>query len=317
MKVVHGSNALLTWTTSKSIILSRSAGKRKILNFTTGFGIVGSLTSPAIRNAENSALRVAADVDQRLESRISQISKQIDGNIATLNNGLETRILQVDGVIGKNLGEFDKNIENRLEQLDKALEENIEKIDSVLSSNIDRINVIVQDAIEEADRRIEARINQMDESLENRIGNIDIVATKATLSLESSMTRFVGIGCLMVFVTFLVWRLFVLTQTNWDEMASVGYKECFHTVLRLISPKIALQSVPAFIALLLIFAFFNFVPSQEKKRFKDLVIKHENSFQESYKRFDFRRARYHLSQPQTLYSSGQDDKKYQGMVVKK
>ena len=302
-------------------------------------GLIDAATKPTINSAENAGHRLIADIDGRMESRIAQMGDEVqeafrEGNrsmnerLSQLDRSMEQRIYQLDGVISKSLLEVDRISEARVQQLNRVAEAKIDQldgnlgmrikqIDQVMERRIKQIDVALGDAIAEVDERMEERINQLDEIAESRIGNADVVATKATLSFESAITRILGIACLMAFVSFLLWRIVVIGREHWEGILSEeGLKARFNKTWTLIGHRLFLQGAAGSVALFVIYVLFLYFPGSEQGRINTVATAHEDAFYESLASFDFRRARFHASQLQILVPNGKNGLRYRGLALK-
>ena len=186
-----------------------------------------------------------------------------------------------------------------------------------LEERIDQVDIILDDAIIEVDRITEERLTQFDEIAEQRIGNADIVATKASLSFEAAITRVIGIASVMAFITFLLWRMIVISRDNWEQITSVtGINNQAKKALNLIGPRLALQGFIGLIGVAIIYFAFEYFPGSQESRIEEVAIGHEIAYEKSLAAFDFRRARFHASQLQILKPDGEEGVRYRGLALK-
>lgn len=235
-------------------------------------GFLDSATSPTIRNAEASAHRIVADFDERSRERIKQMDSVLKTNIKDLNASLEQRIAQAD----------------------KAVKENIEKFDKVMKENVDRVSEVLAGSVADVDQMLSQRIDDLDRVTETRIGNLDVVATKATLTLEASLMRVVGIACVVVFAAFAAWRIYQ------EIVAAGGRSAGFRAIVMHSWKPLAVQLPVAIVALFVLYAVTMWFPGNAAQRSREFLATYRVALDNHIKVFDLTRARYMAAQLQAI-----------------
>lgn len=241
-------------------------------------GFLGAATSPTIRNAEDSAHRVIADFDEKTRARITQI----------------------DNVLEKRIDQLDANLERRIVQADQIAKDRIDQIDGVMGKNIDLVSDVLAGSVAQVDAVLSKRIEQLDQVAETRIGNIDVVATKATLTLEASLMRVVGIACVAAFAAFAAWRIYQEILVAGGRSAGIR-----NVVLNAWKP-LALQLPVAVVALVCLYAITMWLPGGSARRSTQFVAAYRTALENNIKAFDLTRARYMSAQLQAIYPTDSD-----------
>jgi hypothetical protein len=270
-------------------------------------GFLDSASAPAIQNLENAGHRLIQDADHRMSERIRQMEGAAGKTIADLDTRLENRILQIDGMAARRLDQLDRIAQGNIKVIDENLKKRIEQVDEVLGRRIDQVDGVIANSIERVDQVLAEKIQKIDELSEQRIGNLDLIATKASLSVESSLARFVGIACLVVFAACAVWRLYSVGFRNW--IVSQNVAEWF----RLSAWPLAWQVGGAAICMLLLWGVIWLIPSQPAKELAQLQKEHEAGLSSSFVSLDYRRASYHASQLRLIVPG---ESKYRGADLK-
>lgn len=282
------------WNPVKSIV----KGVKRVGEFVGGVvgapvgGFVGAATAPTIRNAEASAMRITADIDERMSNRLNQLDQVMANTIVKVDASMHDRILQLDAAA-----------KERIAQMDKVLQVRIEQVDEVLKARTDQIGEIVTTAVNDVDRSLKNRIEQLDQVAETRLGTLDVIASKTSLGLEQSFIRVVGAGCLLVFVTFLIWALYRRVVRYWQKQGTQGgVLIALGGVARSseLRKGILLETGVAALALLVLFIIVNRMPGSASQRQQELASVYQNAFDTAYVSFDLDRARFLAAQLQAI-----------------
>lgn len=244
-------------------------------------GFVGAATSPAIRNAEASGMRVTADLDDRMKARITQ----------------------VDGVMAARISQFDASMKDRILQIDDAAKERIKQVDGVLKDRTNQLNVVLTTSINDVDRSLKQRIEQLDQVAETRIGTLDVVASKASLSFEQSFIRVIGAGCILIFVSFVLWR--VSRKVTEYLGTHAGHLPLFSALggvakTKSLRKSLVLEVGVAALGLVVLYAIVYYMPGGARARQQQLAAVYVSAFDRAYTAFDLDRARFLAAQLQAI-----------------
>ena len=234
-------------------------------------GFIDSVTAPTILNAD------------RVKEIVSQANVAAEQRIAQLDEAFKNRLAQMDGILGKRIEQADMVMSNRIVQVDGVLASRIEQLDTTLAQ----------------------RLNQLDELAETRIGNIDVVATKAALTLEESLIRFLLVGCLMVFLSVAMWLIYQKSISLWPAVSAGpgSFSQKLRALIRQLWPQISGRVALTGAALLILYFAFSFLPGGPRSR-KQLIAKnHEEAMNRQLAMFNFKDAAYHASQIKALDST--------------
>jgi hypothetical protein len=287
----------------------------------------GGAAEGAAKELEPVLARTLADVDRRLvrhEARIGNIanqfvshtSREVGERLTQVDGIVEKRLLQVqlgaNEIIDLGLGKVDRIAEKRLEQVNKALADRIGQVDDVAAKTLDRVDVILQertadlgrtvlDVVDRADGAIAARIEQVDEVAGRRLGNVDVIATKQRLGLERSILRAAWLIGLVVFVVFVVRRLWTEFVNNEKEIQSTpaGRERTMRYVTVLGKPLMRHAAAAAVVAVAL-WALPSRLPMAAEQAERDLVSRHTHELEASFGQRDWTRVRFHASQLEFL-----------------
>lgn len=262
-------------------------------------GFVDSLTAPTVQNLEQSGRNLIADFDSKLEVRLGQLDAIQDKNIRLLNAGLADRITQIDGVLT-----------NQINALDAKIIANIDKIDGVLTQQTQQVSAVLSNSISDVDSLLNDKLDRFDEITERRLGNLDTIATKSVLTFEDSLTRLVGIACLLVFAAAAAWRIYVERARAVERLpASATPGEVTGVVTRAIWRQLVLAAV----VLLLLFVTFKKFPNGARAKADELVAFHEKALDRSLAIFDLAQATFHAAQ---LCAIDSTDARYRAAAIK-
>jgi hypothetical protein len=293
-----------------------------------------------------------ADVDRRAtrnEDHIAELATGLirKGNVAAeerldqVDRILEARLLQVkteaSDVVDDGLSRVDTLLENRLSQANVDAHDLVKQLgnetqDALASANVILRNRIrdlgteIDGALDKADNALAARIDQLDEVAGRRLGNVDVIASKQRIGLERTAVRLTILIGLVVFVVFVLRRLWDLYDTILEEeakelakpesarkarargaartkmfMAELGWPLLGHLTVMVIA-------VGASVLL------YDRLPFGAQKEAADLVALHEKALDTSLANFDFTRARFHASQLE--YLEPKDASRYQALAAK-
>lgn len=273
----------LAWNPFKSVVKT----VKKVGGFVGGVigapvgGFVGAATSPTIRNAEASAMRVTADLDDRMKARINQM----------------------DEAMGKRIAQMDASMRDRILQLDDAAKQRIVQVDEVLKNRTNQLNLVLTTAINDVDRSLKQRIEQLDQVAETRIGNLDVVASKASLSFEQSFIRVIGAGCVLVFVSVVIWRVSRKVTEYWAiHGGPVALANSLGGVAKTKNLRNTLfaEAGVAAAGLAVLYCVVYFMPGGARARQRELSAVYVSAFDRAYTSFDLDRARFLAAQLQAI-----------------
>jgi hypothetical protein len=301
-----------------------------------GGGFVESLTAPSIRKLRGAGKEVVGDAEEALKRRVDQAGGVASRLIAETNKGLaeqiarvdrsvEARILQVDvaanktidhafGRLDRSIGRVDKMARDRINQIAAKSNELIDhagkeaskllaEADEVMTRRIEDVRELVHTTILEADQVAEARIAQVDEMAGRRIKNLDVVATRLSLNAERALLRVAGLAAVVIFVAFVLWRLFVEAGTAWrtpvvGNIGTVGGRVTKAAAIA--SPRFFTQLAFAAVAGGALWLLAGHLPKDAESRAAAQVKFHVGAMDDAFAAYDFTMVKYHASQLEVL-----------------
>jgi hypothetical protein len=230
-----------------------------------GGGFIDSATSPTISHLEQSGQSLIASANKAVEERLNQFDAQA-----------KDRLGQMDGILKDRTLQLDASVSNRIVQIDTVFATRIQQIDQMLAN----------------------RIEQFDSAAERRIGNLDIVATKAALTLEETIIRALGLGCLMIFLSVAVWMAYKEGIRLWPSIKAqkLNFLSKWKAFLRELVPAIGPRLAISAIFLVGLWLAFAFLPGRVRDRAQLIAERHLKAMNTALAVFDFKEAYYHASQ---------------------
>jgi hypothetical protein len=304
--------------------------------------IGGGLAAGAAEKLAPVLSATVADVDRRAtrnEDHIATLATGLlyKGNVVAeerldqVDRILEARVLQVQtaasDVVDEGLGRVDTLVQNRLNQADLIAKGLVKQLDGVARDRLDQANDIlrarvsdlgreVDGALGKADTVLAARIDQVDEVAGRRLGNVDVIASKQRIGLEVTAVRLAVLIGLVVFVVFVLLRLWDGYKDAVSLAAAENKRSAARTwvfVKRMGAPLLGQLAVVGAAAGAL-FLLYRQLPMGAQREAAELTALHEKGLETSLARFDFTRARFHASQLE--YLSPKDASRYQAMAAK-
>jgi hypothetical protein len=163
------------------------------------------------------------------------------------------------------------------------------------------VKEIVNTAIEKVDEKVEARIEQLDQVAETRIASLDVIATKQGLSLEGGLLRIGSLIALVIFVAFVLWRMWVEISKSWDEAHRLDTRrDRVKRLLILSGRRFGLQLALAGAGALVFVSFAKRLPMPSEKRAEQQIAVEEKALEHSLQSFDFTKVKYHVAQLEIL-----------------
>lgn len=299
-------------------------------------GFVDSTLAPSIRNLRNAGREVVDDAEHALERRVDQAggvasrllaetNQDLADRVAQVDRSMEARILQVElaadkmidhafGRLDRSIGRVDKMARDRIDQLAARSKEVIDhagaeasqlldKADEIMTRRIEEVRELVRSTIREADQVAEARIAQIDEVAGRRIKNLDVVATRLSLNAERALLRVAGLAAVVIFIAFVLWRLFVEAGTAWrtpvvGNLGTIGGRVTKAAAIA--SPRFFTQLGFAAFAAIALWLLAEYMPKNAEKRAAAQTKFHEDAMGEALAAYDFAMVKYHASQLEVL-----------------
>ncbi|HEU4406390.1 MAG TPA: hypothetical protein VFS43_14080 [Polyangiaceae bacterium] len=291
------------------------------------------LAAGALEKVQPAMAATIADVDRRVtrhEDRIADIAsgvvRKVDAvaeqRLNQVDHILEARLLQatveasdladrafarVDGVVGR----VDLITARRVAELDQLTKATLAAANQAIEDRIADVGREVHGALDRTDEIIAARIDQVDELAGRRLGNLDVIASKQRIALEQTAVRVAVLVGLVAFVVFVLRRLWgtyqELTKDEPDAEPAPDPKRrrarrrarAWAFVKGLGAPFLGHVAVAAAAAGLL-FVLYDRLPLGAKTEAAELAGFHERELDDSLRRFEFTRARFHASQLEYL-----------------
>jgi hypothetical protein len=307
----------------------------------------GKLAAGALEKVQPVMAATIADVDRRAtrhEDRIADIAagvvRKADAaageRIAQVDHLMEARLLQatveasdladrafdrVDGVVSR----VDLISKRRVDDLDKLTKSALASANQAIEGHIAEVGREVNGALDRTDEIIAARIDQVDELAGRRLGNLDVIASKQRLALEQTAVRVAVLVGLVAFVVFVMRRLWGTYQEMTkgephgeaapaaERWRARGRARTWMFVKGLGAPFLGHVAVAAVAAGLLL-VLYDRLPLGAKGEAAALASFHERELEDSLRRFEFTRVRFHASQLE--YLAPENAAHYRAMAAK-
>jgi hypothetical protein len=337
------SAARAKWDPIKSAGRSLGDGAREALQ---------PMIATTIEDTFTGAHKLVADVDQRLGARVDQVGAlttkvvaQVDGSLANrigqIDHSLEKRILQLElstkAVADVALDRIDQITERRLKQagalgaglvkqLGAETQAALSRADTILKDRTDDLGRLMTGAIERTDQALAARIEQIDEAAGRRLANVDVIATKQRLALEQTLVRVGILLGLVVFVVFVLRRLWVeylaLTprprerdrDRDKDKSGERRHGRSAWEVTTALGKPLLRQVLAAGVAVAVLFGLYHRLPLGAAREARELMVRHQLALGESLRTLEYTRVRFHASQLELLLPA--DGARWRAMAEK-
>lgn len=291
--------------------------------------LAGSAAQGVVEKVQPAIAATLADVDRRIErheDRIGSIASKVDADagkrLEQVDHIVEARILQAkveaSDLTNQALGRVDQMVqradeisEKRVKELDQLTKSALAGANATIEARIADVGREVDRALERADGVIAARIEQVDELAGRRLGNLDVIASKQRIALEQTAVRVAVLVGLVVFIVFVMRRLWgayqEMTKDEPDRGPPLetrrwrarGRARTWMFVKGLGAPFIGHLAVAA-VASGLLFVLYDRLPLGAKNEAAELTHTHQRELEESLERFEFARVRFHASQLEYL-----------------
>jgi hypothetical protein len=267
--------------------------------------ILDGVVDKTVTNVNDKAKARLDQVDQILESRLLQVKVEANdvadhalGRVDTMAKGLESSLVK---------------------DLDDSAKKALDQADTILSKQVAALGDAVQSALGKADQVLAARIAQVDEVASRQLGNVDVIASKQRIALEQTAVRLAVLIGLIVFVVFVLRRLWGAYQELTDgepdgderELARAadgqgtppspgawnqrGPARTWMFAKGLGGPLLA-HLAAAGLAVGVLYVLYDRLPFGAQKESSALAQVHETQMRQSLLQLDFQQVRFHASQ---------------------
>jgi hypothetical protein len=251
------------------------------------------------RSLEGRIVQVGAIVDRTLDKTFDRV----DLTIGRLDEVARKRIDQIAARANALIDKADKKARELLDQTSKRAAELLANTDAIIARRTDDLRQLVTVSIQQADDAAAARIDQLDEVAGRRIGSIDVIVTKQSMAIEVMLLRVGALIALVVFLGFVLWRLFRDASKTWKDATQT-------TMLRklgAVSAKGLLvfvgQATLGVAGVWLLYSLSTSLPHKTRVRIEQHLEEHRSALRTAIAAYDFTSARYHSTQLQILDTS--------------
>lgn len=306
--------------------LAKKAGR----SFVTG---AGEALQPALA-------ATLADVDRRAQRHEDRIGSIVNGVLRKSNVIVEQRLDQVDRLLEARLvqarveateltdhalSSVDGMLKNRLSQASAAGQKLVTALDAATTGALGQADQILRDrtadlgrevsrAVTSADQALAARLEQLDELTGRRLGNVDVIASKQRLALEQTIVRIgvlLGAVVFVVFVLRRLWANYVESSEERRKQAAAGGPMFF--AKRLGGPFLGHVAMAAAAGGVL-FLLYQRLPLGARREAQELTRTHQQELERSLAQLELGRVRFHASQLEYLAPSGNE--RYRALAAK-
>jgi len=273
-----------------------------------------------LKGAADKTLLALDETVTRHEERIGGLAQdllsdakgKVDDTVNRLDHSLEARILQIktsaDDSVDRALGQVDTTLKRNLARLEgvgtrlisdtgKELRRSLDHADELLRRRTIDLERVGNDLLNHADELLEARLAQLDEVATRQLGNVDVIATKQRIALERSAIQVLVIGGIIVFVVFVLKRMYDAYAQLQKRSALAGVRGAERTALlaRNLGATLPGPLLAGLAGVLLLVALQRWLPLGAVHEARDLVQLHLGELEASAARFDYAAARFHAS----------------------
>jgi hypothetical protein len=277
-----------------------------------------ALTSQVVNQASlagsdliQKANRAAAD---RLDQTQNIIEKQILNVEVSARGVVAGALSQVDDIARERLKQAGKLVDKTVSQLDKTVSQSLTRVDEILQARTRDLSAVVDQTLDHADLVLTQRIQQIDEVAGRRLANIDVIATKQRLGIEETLVRVAVLVGLLVFVVFVVirlWREYEILSPQLTDRRGLEY-------LALLSGRLGrplARQVAAAALLIGVFAIlYQRLPFGGTAEAADLTTRHATQLAHNLAHLEYTQVRFHASQLEMLLPTQAD--RYRGVAAK-
>jgi hypothetical protein len=249
---------------------------------------IGNIAGTLLTDAEEKVNRTLDRVDHGLEARILQIKTSADDSV-------DLALGKVDTIVYKRLNQFDLIGKGLIADAGSEVRKSLDHADNILRERTSDIDRMANELVVQADQALEARIAQIDEAAGRRLGNVDVIASKQRIAFERSAVRVAVLIGIVVFIVFVLRRLWVRYASLKERLEGVRGGERTVLIARDLAPNLLGSLAAAAAGAAVLAALYNWLPMDASQEADELTALHERELEASVRGFDFVRARFHAS----------------------
>ncbi|HET6146100.1 MAG TPA: hypothetical protein VFH68_01090 [Polyangia bacterium] len=251
---------------------------------------------------------------ERLDQTQNIIEKQILNVEVSARGVVGDALGQVDDIARERLKQAGKLVDKTVGQLDKTVSQSLNRVDEILQARTRDLATVVDQTLDHADQVLEQRIQQIDEVAGRRLANIDVIATKQRLGIEETLVRVAVLVGLLVFVVFVVirlWREYETLSPQLTDRRGLAY-------LTMLSGRLGrplARQIAAAALLVGVFAvLYQRLPFGGTAEATGLATRHATQLAENLAHLEYTQVRFHASQLEMLLPAQAD--RYRGIAAK-
>ena len=282
------------------------------INLNREFGSgVSQIAGPTFDRAEKVGRTLIDEADKSMKNRLDQLDLIAQNNLGRADSLMERRLSQVDMIAARRLDQVDSIMEINIKRVDQVMHAQIVEADRIVGQRLVDVDGLLSKATHDLDTRLATRIAEIDEAVARSIAKTDIMITKDTLAFEATVRRLIATGCILVFLSAALWRLYVLALKP-EKVGRTGIEPVWSAIRKRWRPLIP-QIAVALVGAVAIYLAYLVMPGSPSRQLKELQALHAAKLEASLRNFDLSGARYEAAQLRLLAPG---DQKYPALLQK-
>ena len=277
-----------------------------------------ALTSQVINQASLAGGDLVGKANKAAAERLDQtqniIEKQILNVEVSARGVVSDALGKVDDIARERLKQAGKLVDKTVTQLDKTVSQSLTTVDKILQERTRDLSAVVDQTLDHADLVLTQRIQQIDEVAGRRLANIDVIATKQRLGIEETLVRVAVLVGLLVFVVFVVIRLWREYETLSPQLTDRRGLEYLTLLSGRLGRPLARQIAAAALLVGVFAILYQRLPFGGSAEAADLTTRHATQLTENLAHLEYTQVRFHASQLEMLLPEQAD--RYRAIAAK-